>query len=59
MLNDKDVVGIMAAILYASAKVDVPGGVDGVVDLAYRMHTAAAARVVRGDQPLDDVTSTR
>lgn len=62
MLNDKDVVGLIAGMLVAARF--PTGDVSGVdiklaVDDAYAIHTKAAERVVQGARPLDDVTSTR
>lgn len=49
MLNDKDIVGLMAAYLYAT--MPSIATTDEAVEKAYEIHTKAAARVVQGDIP--------
>jgi len=56
MLNDKDVVALIAGQVYNAQVIlnDNPLGeptVEWCVEKAYEIHTAAAARVVRGETP--------
>jgi hypothetical protein len=49
VLNDKDVVGIMAAIIWVHL---IDGGnEDDAVEVAYSIHTKAAERVRQGETP--------
>lgn len=67
MFNDKDVVGLMAAILCAADGSPVTKWIDrendpqldDCVELAYRLHTKAAERVVRGEAPEPERLSAR